>query len=288
MAQSTTHYLLRLIKTAIRADMTASSYLLLLETSTIIQTDLHTWQAIAKLGECFLPEVVALEIKNIANGKADGNETVAKSFQNSMSQLDWQITSLTANHPDLVLNTSQNLSRKAKLILNVAQSSIGVANAHPQKCVVLVSDEISLRDRIAKLNCKNLCAIPSAIARQWSRTNQAPPIVQLLIKQLPIPTDQTTLQSFHQSDNKVLNSKSLDISTTLDKSSHSSNQKSNPNLRHISISLMKFGIITTFLVTILLFGWRLVQPQQFQQFWKKTGLPPLPKILIDPSQPKKP
>ncbi|MCY7333717.1 MAG: hypothetical protein LH649_13925, partial [Pseudanabaena sp. CAN_BIN31] len=188
-------------------------------------------------------------------------------------------------HPDLLVRTTQNLSRKAKLMMNIAQSAVGVANAHPQKCVVLISNEISLRDRIAKLNSKNLCAIPSAIARQWSRTDQAPPIVQQLQKHLQELLEQTILQSSLQPTIN-LNTK---INTEDPKSSHlnRSFQISNPNHRQIVISLVKFGLTTTFLATILLFGWRLAQPQQFEQFWGKTGLPPLPKILIDSNQPKK-
>lgn len=270
--------------------MDKSSYLLLLETSAITETDPNTWQAIAKLGECLLPEIVAIEIKNVADGKvAEGNESNARQFQNLLPKLNWQITPLTAKHPDLLIRTTQNLSRKAKLMMNVAQSAVGVANAHPQKCVVLISNEISLRDRIAKLNSKNLCAIPSAIARQWSRTDQAPPIVQQLQKHLQEQLEQTILQSSLQptiSLNPEVNAK---VNTEDPKSSHlnRSFQISNPNHRQIVISLVKFGLTTTFLATILLFGWRLAQPQQFQQFWGKTGLPPLPKILIDSNQPKK-
>ena len=272
--------------------MTVSPYLLLLETSTIVQTDLNTWQAIAKLGECLLPEIVALEIKNIANGKAEGNEAAAKQFQNmlSSSQLDWQITPLIGKHPQLVLNNNQNLSRKARLILNVAQSAIGVANAHPQQCIVLISDEISLRDRIAKLDYTNLCAIPSAIARQWSRTNQAPPIVQQLIQKLKLQLEETIRQSSYQTDTIGLNNlKSKSLSSRLDQplSLEISHQTANQSYRHIVSSLTKFGLIATFLVAILLFGWWQVQPQQFQQFWKKTGLPPLPKTLIAPIPSKK-
>jgi hypothetical protein len=266
--------------------MTNSPYLLLVETSVIIDTDPNTWQAIAKLGECLLPEVVALEIKNIANGKAEGNESVAKQFQNS-SGLKWQITNLTDQHADLVVRTTQNLSRKAKLMINVAQSAVGVANAYPQKCVVLISDEISLRDRIAKLKHKNLCAIPSAIARQWSRTNQAPPIVRQSIEYLQKQISQPINQSLHQTDTIGLTTSSSGVSTEQKIRDRQENLPQKTNYRQIAISLVKFGLTTTFLVTILLFGWRLANPQQFQQFWKKTGLPPLPKILVQPDQPKK-
>jgi hypothetical protein len=65
------------------------------------------------------------------------------------------------------------------------------------------------------------------------------------------------------------------------------NQKANPNYGQIAIILVKFGLATTFSVAILLFGWRLAQPQQFQQFWKKNGLPPLPKVLLQPNQTNK-
>ncbi len=266
--------------------MYESTYLLLVETSAIIETDPNTWQAIAKLGECLLPEIVAIEIKNIADGKvADGNDSAAKEFRSLLPKLNWQITPLIAKHPDLLIRTTQNLSRKTKLMMNVAQGAVGVANAHPQKCVVLISNEISLRDRIAKLGYKNLCAIPSAIARQWSRTDQAPPIVQQLIKQLQEQAEQTVLQSSLQ---PAINLKPA-INTENSKFSHldANIQISNSNHRQTAINLVKFGLTTIFLATILLFGWRLAQPQQFQQFWGKTGLPSLPKILIDSHQPNK-
>ena len=263
--------------------MSNAPYLLLVETSAIIQTNPNTWQAIAKLGECLLPEVVAIEIKNIANGKAEGNESTAKQFQNS-SDLNWQITTLTAKHADLVIRTTQNLSRQAKLMINVAQSAVGVANAHPKQCVVLISDEISLRDRIAKLDFKNLCAIPSAVARQWSRTEQAPPIVHQSIKYLQKQISEPANQFPRQTDTIYLstfNSRAKAEKKTKDK------PKDKINYRQIAISLVKFGLATIFFVAIILLGWRLTQPQQFQQFWKKNGLPPLPKVFDQPNQPKK-
>jgi hypothetical protein len=79
-----------------------------------------------------------------------------------------------------------------------------------------------------------------------------------------------------------------------DKNTSDSRQKSSSknrlNYRQITINLVKFGLSTAFLVTILLFGWQLAQPQQFQQFWKKMGLPTLPtlpKTTIAPNSPQK-
>jgi hypothetical protein len=263
--------------------MSKSAYLLLVETSAIVSTNPNTWQAIAKLGECLLPEVVAIEIKNIANGKAEGNESNAKQFQNS-SDLNWQVTTLTAKHADLVIRATQNLSRQARVMINVAQSAVGVANAHPTQCVVLISDEISLRDRIAKLESKNLCAIPSAVARQWSRTDQAPPIVYQSIKYLQKQISEAANQFPRQTDTIYLGASSSSLNA---EQKIKDNQKANPNYGQTAIILVKFGLATTFSVAILLFGWRLAQPQQFQQFWKKNGLPPLPKVLLQPNQTNK-
>ena len=246
--------------------MSKSAYLLLVETSAIVSTNPNTWQAIAKLGECLLPEVVAIEIKNIANGKAEGNESNAKQFQNS-SDLNWQVTTLTAKHADLVIRATQNLSRQARVMINVAQSAVGVANAHPTQCVVLISDEISLRDRIAKLESKNLCAIPSAVARQWSRTDQAPPIVYQSIKYLQKQISEAANQFPRQTDTIYLGASSSSLNA---EQKIKDNQKANPNYGQIAIILVKFGLATTFSVAILLFGWRLAQPQQFQQFCQQT------------------
>jgi ABC-type long-subunit fatty acid transport system fused permease/ATPase subunit len=172
-------------------------------------------------------------------------------------------------------------------MINVAQSAVGVANAHPTQCVVLISDEISLRDLIAKLDSENLCAIPSAVARQWSRTDQAPPIVhqsiKYLQKQIQKQISEATNQFPRQTDTIYLGTSS---SSPNAEQKIKDDQKVSPNYGQIAINLVKFGLATTFLVAILLFGWRLAQPQKFQQFWKKNGLPPLPKILVQPNQPK--
>ena len=269
--------------------MTDSSNLLLLETSAIVDTDPNTWKAIAKLGRCFLPEVVAIEIKNIANGKTDGNEASAKQFQHLLTNLNWQITPLTAKHPELLIRSTQNLSRKAKLNINTAQSAVGLANAHPQQCVVLIADEISLRDRIAKLDHHNLCAIPSAIARQWSRTDHAPPVVEKLIKKLQTQTDQTFIQPQENLTNRAADQAVASPKPAQSPPNHIAkpSSKNGQRYQHIVINFLKFGLTTTFLATICLLGWRSVQPQQFQQFWEKTGLPYLPQLLPDVKQPKK-
>jgi hypothetical protein len=263
--------------------MTDSPYLLLIETSAIADTDPNTWQAIAKLGKCLLPEVVAIEIKNIANGKADGNESVARQFQNLLPSLNWQVTSLTAKHPNLLIKSTQNLSRKAKLMNSIAQGAVGLANAHPRQCVVLISDEISLRDRIANLDSHNLCAIPSAIARQWSRTDRFPPLVEKFIKKLHVQADQTILQTEKPyDDDLVLVKPKSSPSSHATPAIQSSNPKSSTRIRvnypQIIVNLFKFGLATTFLATISLLVWRSIQPQQFERFWEKTGLPHIPQI----------
>ncbi|PZU93018.1 MAG: hypothetical protein DCE90_17200 [Pseudanabaena sp.] len=260
--------------------MTTSPYILLLETSAIVQTDPNTWRAIAQLGECLLPEIVALEIENIANGRSDGNETVARQFQSLRSQLNWQSTSLSANHPQLMQRTSQNLSATARMHLNVARYVIGVASAYPHRCVVLVSDEVLLRDLIVKLegcDYPNLCAIPSAAARQWSRTTQEPPLVQKA-KQGIKEVAQFTLSS---------PTRQIPVSSQENQNSTQKFHSEKPNFGQIAISLVKYGITTIFLVTILLVGWRLIYPKMFQQFWGKVGLPPFPELFMTPSQPKK-
>ncbi len=274
-------------------------YLLLIETSVITETDPNTWQAIAKLGKCLLPEVVVIEIKNIADGKAEGNESVARQFQNLLPSLNWQVTSLTAKHPDLLIRSTQNISRKARLMNNIAQSAVGVANAHPQQCVILIADEISLRDRIANLDYDNLCALPSAIARQWSRTDHAPPIVQKLTQKLQSKVqsklqgqaDQTVIQSINPD---VVNSGLADTKSKISPSSPPAIQQSRPksssrsslNYQQIVVNFFKFGLATTFLATISLLAWRSIQPEQFQRFWEKTGLPQLPQIAPNDKPPQ--
>lgn len=271
--------------------MTDSPYLLLVETSAITETDPNTWNAIAKLGDCFLPEAVASELKHIAEGKLEGNEAIARQFQGRLTELNWQTTNLSAKHPELLIRSTQNLSRKAKLLNSVAQSAVGLANAHPQQCIILISDEISLRDRIAKLQHNHLCAIPSAIARQWSRTNQAPPIVKQTLKQLEnylarqslaltqLTSAQQTVIDLNKLANSTLNTADLLKSAQPNRvkaSTHSANYV------QIAINIVKSGLTTLFFIALILIGWRLVQPQQFQQFWDKTGLPPLPKLSALP------
>lgn len=255
--------------------MTNPTYIFLIETTAITQSDVNTWKAIAQLGDCLLPKVVTSEIKNIADGKSEGNEATARQFQKWRSQANWQDTDLSATHPDLQPRASQNLSRNAKLMLSIAKTALGVANSNPQKCVVLISDEVLLRDRLVKLACQNLCPIPSAAARQWSRTNQIPISVQNAIKSI-----QTWSESHQVSSNLPITTPETAV---VIQKSHSKLL----NVRQIAISLVKFGVTAVFLVTILLLGWRITNPTQFQQFWKKTGLPSLPKLMLEPNPPPK-
>jgi hypothetical protein len=252
--------------------------ILLFDKGAILTGNANLWREVSRLGECILPQAIADEIVQVANGRSDdgSSEATAKEFQRLLTQLGWQTTTLSKHCEALAPAPGQSLSHRARLALNVAQAAYGVADHTPTTPIVLVTDDAQLRDRINTLGILNLGAITAAMARQWARTNQPPEPVATVLARIPASQGKPTAASSSRSPAKTTHTPSSSKPRSVRPPKNKINYK----------GLVGSSLSAVFAIIMLLYGWRYIQPQQFQQFWQKTGLPALPKLPFESAPPK--
>lgn len=134
----------------------------------------QTWQEYAKVGSCYLPEVVYDEIDYLT-GKAveKSQEQVAREFMRFFADSGWIITDAQETHRSLEPSI-KNQSKPAMLVVATAQCVYGLAQEHPDALVVFVSNSQPLLKRIASVGSANLCGITGAMLLNWARKAERP------------------------------------------------------------------------------------------------------------------
>lgn len=254
----------------------SSSQILLFDLSALLSNNVHFWQEVSQLGECMLPQAVFEEIQSISEGKTESSiddpnsEAIAAEFLRFLPRSGWQVSAVMTAHPQLEPSAGHQISRRARLSLAIAQCAYGIAQLQPNTLVVLVTDEQSLLGRVNQLSVNNLGATTAMAVRQWVRTQEPPSVIKQAIAQLnvgnlkPITPSKPRAQKVAQSS--------------------ATSAKQSVFIIYLSRILSQL-IGLTLGIIILLFVWRLIQPQAFNQFWQKTGLPVLPSLPFDRTQP---
>ncbi|MFM9267217.1 PIN domain-containing protein [Tychonema sp. BBK16] len=132
------------------------------------------WQEYAKVGSCYLPEVVYDEIDYLT-GKAveKAQEQVAREFMRFFADSGWIITDAQETHRSLEPSI-KNQSKPAMLVVATAQCVYGLAQEHPDALVIFVSNSQPLLKRIASVASANLCGITGAMLLNWARKAERP------------------------------------------------------------------------------------------------------------------
>ena len=132
------------------------------------------WQEYAKVGTCYLPEVVYDEIDYLT-GKAveKAQEQVAREFMRFFADSGWIITDAQETHRSLEPSI-KNQSKAAMLVVATAQCVYGLAQEHPDALVIFVSNSQPLLKRIASVGSANLCGITGAMLLNWARKAERP------------------------------------------------------------------------------------------------------------------
>ncbi|WP_293156038.1 MULTISPECIES: PIN domain-containing protein [unclassified Microcoleus] len=135
----------------------------------------QVWQEYAKVGSCYLPEVVYDEIDYLT-GKAveKAQEQVAREFMRFFADSGWIVTDAQETHRGLE-PSMKNQSAQAMLVVATAQCVYGLAQEHPDALVVFVSNSQPLLKRIASVGAANLCGITAAMLLNWARKAERPP-----------------------------------------------------------------------------------------------------------------
>ena len=134
----------------------------------------QVWQEYAKVGSCYLPEVVYDEIDYLT-GKAveKAQEQVAREFMRFFAESGWITTDAQETHRGLEPSI-KNQSAQAMLVVATAQCVYGFALENPDSLVVFVSNSQPLLKRIASVGCGNLCGITGAMLLNWARKGERP------------------------------------------------------------------------------------------------------------------
>ncbi|MEG4804956.1 PIN domain-containing protein [Microcoleus sp. ARI1-B5] len=135
----------------------------------------QVWQEYAKVGSCYLPEVVYDEIDYLT-GKAveKAQEQVAREFMRFFAESGWIVTDAQETHRALEPSI-KNQSAQAMLVVATAQCVYGLAQEHPDSLVVFVSNSQPLLKRIGSVGAANLCGITAAMLLNWARKGERPP-----------------------------------------------------------------------------------------------------------------
>jgi hypothetical protein len=137
----------------------------------------QVWQEYAKVGTCYIPEVVYDEIDYLTDRAVEpAQEQVAREFKRFFAESGWIVTDAQETHRALEPSI-KNQSKQAMLVVATAQCVYGLATEHPDALVVFVSNSQPLLKRMASVSSDNLCGITGAMLLNWARQKERPPQV---------------------------------------------------------------------------------------------------------------
>ncbi len=267
------------------------SILLLFDGHGLLEHSTREWQEYQKVGSAFVPQVVYEEIQFLSDRSGEPQEEkAAREFLRFFPKSQWQLTMAVAAHPSLSPPAGQALSKQARLAVAIAECAYGFALEHPHSLVVVVSNSQPLLTKLQSLNTVNLCGLTSVALLQWCRTSARPFGVT---RQLQV-MGRSRLQQDHLA---MLNGRTTPPMTTVAKSTstqfpsratstvtrpatqlQASSTSTRTGKKQSSWIGQTAGIVLILglLGGLGVLGWRIVQPQQFDQLWNRQVAPRLP------------
>ncbi|MGB3262583.1 MAG: PIN domain-containing protein [Microcoleus sp.] len=135
----------------------------------------QVWQEYAKVGTCYIPEVVYDEIDRLTDEAVEpAIEQIAREFMRFFAESGWIATDAQETHRALEPSI-KNQSKQAMLVVATAQCVYGLAQEHPEALVIFVSNSQPLLKRLASVGAANLCGITGAMLLNWARKAERPP-----------------------------------------------------------------------------------------------------------------
>jgi hypothetical protein len=263
--------------------------LLLLDVSAVITSNLADWQQFARIGRCLLPTVVLDDIKDLGDHAPEAETSQkAREFLRFYPNSGWKTTQSAATHPALQPAEGQDLSKRSRLALVVAQTAYGLARSYPDALVVLVSNDQRLIQQLKTLDVNNLVGIPASAMLQWSRTKRRPVVVSHQLQAMSPGTG--ALAGSTPSRAGTGGSASALASDTASRrpsanrpsavaSCRSSVQRAFSPSR---LSSLFFNLLTLSAIAIVaLVIWKILAPQSFDRLWKQMP------VIQQPAQPRK-
>ncbi len=253
------------------------SNILVFEPTAILAGRTRDWTQFQQLGDCVIPQIVKEELEFLTKRAIEPQEEeISREFFRFLPDSGWQVNSTQNNHPSFTKKAGEELSKSARLQLAIAQSVYGIATENPNDLVILISNKANLRTEIDNLEENNLTTLTLANFIQWLRTQQKPINISQKLAQLNTSNPEKKVKTSTVKSNSQTQNKATKKSNTNNKSLYDSSyqpkakvkKKNNPLASIIPSILALAGFIV---VGGLI--WSVVEPNSFQQFWQKTGLP---------------
>ena len=145
------------------------------DTDVLMAGRTQVWQEYAKVGTCYIPEVVYDEIDRLTDEAVEpAIEQVAREFMRFFADSGWIATDAQDTHRALEPSI-KNQGKQAMLVVATAQCVYGLAQEHPEALVIFVSNSQPLLKRLASVGTTNLCGITGAMLLNWARKGERPP-----------------------------------------------------------------------------------------------------------------
>ena len=240
------------------------SIILVFELRSILAGKTRDWNEFNTVGSCLIPQLIIEELDYLTKRATNpDDEKTAREFMRFFPDSGWQTSMITSPHASLSASEGENMSKNARLQLATAESVSAIALSNSDKLIVFVANNNNLKNQIEELNISNLSTLTLTQFTQWIRT-----------KQLPINVSQkkSSLSS---------NNKEILTSTPTAKPKKSSNQRAYTYQSRAKVKKkenpLSFIIPSVLTVAGVLFvgilSWYLVQPDSFNQFLEKIGIP---------------
>ncbi|NJR40076.1 MAG: hypothetical protein HC781_16195 [Leptolyngbyaceae cyanobacterium CSU_1_4] len=160
------------------------SIILVFDVSALSAASCSEWREFARVGSCYLPQVVYEEMKMMFDRSPDPDlERIAKDFHRFYASSNWIVTQADAHHAALKMGSGQSLTRRARVSLAVGRSAYALSQSFQSSLVVLVTKDRSLLQRLYEIPEVNLCGITGEALLQWSRSGSRPIAVIQKIQQ---------------------------------------------------------------------------------------------------------
>lgn len=163
------------------------SVILVFDVSALSAASCSEWREFARVGSCYLPQVVYEEMKMMFDRSPDPDlERIAKDFHRFYATSNWQVTQADAHHAALKMSSGQSLTRRARVSLAVGRAAYALSQSSQSSIVVLVTKDRSLLQRLYEIPEVNLCGITGEALLQWSRSGTRPIAVIQKIQQFRV------------------------------------------------------------------------------------------------------
>ena len=251
---------------------------LLFDLSALLVGKPREWQEFARLGSCYVPQLVYQEIQALSQiGIERNHEQTAKGFCRFFAESNWQLTGAGALHPSLQPSDGQNMSKRARLTQAVAECAYGFARSSPGRLVVLISNDQSMLKRIQSLGVANLCGVPMSATLIWSRSDRKPLSVAQHLQAMRSTTVTVGGMTASRRPQASLSKQTALRPVGKPQSRVRSVQPiyHQPDLFRQIMSGLSALVAVTIAVSII---WYVVQPKSFNQFLQQRNLPTLPEI----------